>query len=312
MPHHIPLGAGAEFDAIRAMLARYGDRATGIGDDAAVLAAPTGESLVVSVDAAVEGVHFRREWMTPEEIGFRAAVAALSDLAAMAATPVGLLVAVALPDTWRAALPDLAGGVADAARDAKTQVVGGNVSAASELSLTITVIGTAASPLARRGARPGDAIWVTGRLGGPRRAVQRLERGEALDPHLRERFLRPRPRLREARWLADHGAHAAIDVSDGLLADLGHVAAASGVRIEVELERLPVVAGSAPEEGARSGEEYELAVAASPSLDAATFSYAHALPLTAVGRVVEGAAEVVATLGGVRVASASGHDHLSR
>jgi thiamine-monophosphate kinase len=312
MPHHLPLGEGAEFDAIRAMLARYGERASGIGDDAAVLAAPQGQSLVVSVDAAVEGVHFRREWMTPAQIGYRAAVAALSDLAAMAAQPIGMLVALALPPSWREALPDIASGIADAAREAKTQVVGGNVSAASELSVTTTVLGAATAPLARRGARVGDAIWVTGRLGGPRRALERLERGEPLDAHLRERFFRPRPRLREARWLADHGAHAAIDISDGLLADLRHLAAASGVRIEVDLERVPLVMEATPEEGARGGEEYELVVSASPGLDASAFAYAHAVPLTAVGRVTDGAAEVVATRNGARVAAPGGHDHLSR
>jgi thiamine-monophosphate kinase len=114
---HLPLGPGAEFDAIRRMLAEWGPLADGIGDDAAVLAVPPGRRLVVSTDAAVEGVHFRRGWLTAEEVGARAAAAALSDLAAMAAAPLGLLLALAVPESWQAELPDVArGGGAVAAR----------------------------------------------------------------------------------------------------------------------------------------------------------------------------------------------------
>ena len=109
--NHVPLGDGAEFDAIREMLAQWGDRAHGIGDDAAVLDVPPGEQLVTSTDASVEGVHFKRDWLSPVEIGGRATAAALSDLAAMAATPLGLLLALGVPDDWREELPELAGGV---------------------------------------------------------------------------------------------------------------------------------------------------------------------------------------------------------
>ena len=116
---HLSMGEGKEFDAIRAMLAQWGPRATGIGDDAAVLDLPPDERLVVSTDACVEGVHFRREWLTTAEIGERAASAALSDLAAMAATPLGLLLAIALPDGRESDLADLARGVGSAAASAR-------------------------------------------------------------------------------------------------------------------------------------------------------------------------------------------------
>src|SRR4051794_31527869 len=96
------LGAGLEFEAIRAMIARWGDRASGIGDDAAVLRVPRGDALVASVDTSIENRHFRPEWLTPREIGYRAVTAALSDLAAMAASPLGVLVALALPERWHA------------------------------------------------------------------------------------------------------------------------------------------------------------------------------------------------------------------
>src|SRR5687768_2741478 len=105
------MGPGGEFDLVREMLARWGDAAVGIGDDAAVLAVPPGERLVVSTDAAVERVHFRRDWMTAAEIGYRAAAAALSDLAAMAARPLGIVVALALPREWIAEVGELAEGI---------------------------------------------------------------------------------------------------------------------------------------------------------------------------------------------------------
>src|SRR5262245_42670453 len=117
-----PLGGDgeAEFDAIKAMLARWGARAVGIGDDAAVLDAPRGDSLVVSVDTSVEGRHFKREWLSPREIGYRAVAAALSDLAAMAALPVGVLVALGVPRGWRDSLLELADGIGDAVEVART------------------------------------------------------------------------------------------------------------------------------------------------------------------------------------------------
>ena len=107
-----PLGPGPEFDAIREMLRRWGPRARGIGDDAALIDVPAGEQLAVSTDSSVEGVHFRRGWLSPREIGYRATVAALSDLAAMAATPAGLLLALGVPPKWRSDLDALAPGVA--------------------------------------------------------------------------------------------------------------------------------------------------------------------------------------------------------
>jgi thiamine-monophosphate kinase len=307
-----PLGPGAEFDAIRAMLRRWGDVADGIGDDAAVLDVPPGERLVVSTDASVEDVHFRRSWLSTEEVGYRAATAALSDLAAMAAAPLGILVAIALPDSWRDAMQGVTDGIGAAARAARTRILGGNLSRGRELSITTTVLGSAAKRLPRTGARPGDVIWVTGRLGGPRAALEALLAGRVPEPAHRERFAHPAARIAEARWLAQQGAVAGIDISDGLAADLGHLAAASGVAIDVHLERLPVLEGVTPEQAAASGEEYELAIATPRSLDAAAFARTFGIPLTAIGRVAEGTAGVHLVAAGARVAPAGGHDHLSR
>jgi len=309
---HLTLGAGVEFDAIRAMLRVWGAQATGIGDDAAVLPVPEGESLVASTDASFEHVHFRREWLTPREIGARAAAAALSDLAAMAATPAGLLLAIGVPPAWRNELDALARGVGEVAAAALCPIVGGNVTRAGELSLTITVLGTSARPLERSGARAGDALFVTGVLGGPGAALDALLRGATPRDVDRARFAAPRPRIAEGRWLAEHGARAAIDISDGLVADAGHLAAASGARVVLDLASLPCVDGIAPESAASSGEEYELLVAfpgdARP--DTRAFSERFGAPLTAVGRLVSGSG-VSLEGGDERVALHSGHDHLT-
>ena len=309
---HLTLGAGVEFDAIRAMLRVWGAQATGIGDDAAVLTLPEGESLVASTDASFEHVHFRRDWLTPREIGGRAAAAALSDLAAMAATPAGLLLALGIPPTWRGELDELAHGVGEVAAAALCPIVGGNVTRAGELSLTITVLGTSARPLERSGARTGDVLYVTGALGGPGAALDALLRGATPRDVERARFAAPQPRIAEALWLAEHGARAAIDISDGLVADAGHLAAASGARVVLDLASLPCIDGIAPESAASSGEEYELLVAFAPDVrpDARAFREQFGIPLSAVGHVTEGSG-VSFEVGGERVALRPGHDHLS-
>ena len=306
-----PLGPGHEFDVVRELQRRWGTLARGLGDDAAILDVPPGERLVVSTDSSVENVHFRRGWLTPEEIGYRATAAALSDLAAMAATPLGFVLAMALPDAWRDALPDLADGIGAASHACAAPIIGGDLSRGSELALTITVLGHATAPLQRRGARPGDVLYVTGVLGGPLAALRDFERGIAPAPEHRARFAHPVPRLAEARWLAAAGAHAAIDVSDGLVAEAGHLAAASGVRLRIALETLPRVDGVTMRDAAQSGEEYELLVAAPPGIDVTEFARRFGVPLTAVGEVSAGDPVAEATEGGVRVDLRSGHDHFS-
>lgn len=302
----LALGPGGEFDVVRRLLARWGDLGSGIGGDCAVLDVPAGARVVVSTDTSVEHVHFRRDWLTAREIGHRATAAALSDLAAAAATPLGLVLAMTVPLGWRGDLDALADGVGDVARHAGCPIVGGDLSAGGELSLTVTVLGHAARPLARDGVRPGDALWVTGRLGGPTLALAGLLAGRTPAPEARERFARPLPRLAEARWLAEHGARAAVDISDGLAADARHLAAASGVALAIDAERVPRVAGADARTALASGEEYELLVAAPASLDAAAFAARFGLPLTRIGTASAGPAGVTA-----RVDLPPGHDHFS-
>src|SRR4051812_14316694 len=237
------MGGGPEFDLIRRLLLTWGTRASGIGDDAAVIGVPQGEQLVASTDASVENVHFRRGWMTAREIGARAATAALSDLAAMGARPLGLLLALGLPESWQADAEAIADGVGATASALACPIVGGNVTRSSELTLTVTVLGSAMRPLSRAGARVGDILYVTGRLGGPGAALADLLSGRSPDANARARFIAPSARIAEGQWLAAHGANALIDISDGLLADAGHLGNASSVSISMNVDAVPCLDG---------------------------------------------------------------------
>ena len=311
---HTELGPGGEFDTLRTMFSRWGALARGVGDDAALLDVPPGSRLVVSTDTSVENVHFRGLWLSPAEIAYRATAAAMSDLAAMAATPLGIVIALTLTDSWRAHAVQLADGFGAAARELGAPIVGGDLTRGSELSIGVTVLGSVEHALERSGARAGDTVWVTGRLGGPRLALRAFDSGAAPTPEHRYRFAHPVPRLAEARWLASHGATAAIDVSDGIASEVSHLAAASGARIVLDLDRLPLIAGATAADAARSGEEYELVVTAPATLDRTAFERAFGIPLTPVGRVEaagSGAAGLEARELGKPVPIPGGHSHFS-
>jgi len=313
---HIALGPGREFDAVRATLARLGDTSRGVGDDAAVVELPAGRRLVLSTDTSVENVHFRREWLSAEEIAFRACAAAISDLAAMGAAPLAMTTAFTLPADWRGQTMALADGTAQISRLTEMPIVGGDVSDGVVLAITVTVVGSIEPTriLARSGARAGDTIFVTGRLGGPLLALAAFERGMRPSPHHHERFARPVPRLREGQWLAAHGATAAIDISDGVIADAAHIAAASHVCLTIDLEALPLIGGATTADAARRGEEYELLVVGPSSLDTAAFEREFDLPLTPIGRVSPAGPDgacVVTHDHGVAVPAPRGHDHFA-
>jgi thiamine-monophosphate kinase len=211
----------------------------GIGDDAAVLAPPDpGAALVWTVDAQVEGTHFRREWASWEDVGWRSFMAAASDLAAMGATPLAALSSLVLPgDLDDEALSELATGQANAARALGTTVAGGNLARGSELSVTTTLFGVAARPLLRRGARAGDLLLLGGAVGLAAAGLALLRAGASFDATSAATCVaawrRPRARIDLGLGLAS-AATAAIDVSDGLLRDAGHLAAASGVSLVFE------------------------------------------------------------------------------
>ena len=249
----------------------------GIGDDAAILA-PSAEQMVWTIDCAVEGVHFRRDLMALEDIGYRATMAAASDLAAMGAAPLGLLANLTLPgDIGDDDLAALVRGQRAACDAIGAAMIGGNLARGGELSITTTALGAAPLPLRRDGARPGDELAIAGPVGlaaaGLRIVLDQRQRQRALDdpaaaPAL-DAFLRPRARI-EAGLAARSTARAAIDISDGLAADLGQLTRASGVRAELDAEALltPALCAAAALVGAdpielalHGGEDYALLVA---------------------------------------------------
>ena len=287
------LGPGREFDLIRRLVAGAGALEPGIevgsGDDAAVLEG----GWVVSCDLSLEGVHFERAWLSPEAIGGRALRGAMSDLAAMAAEPVAVLVSLAgsARDHTDGTLAAVGLGVRSAAEECGASVIGGDLTRSTgPLVVDVTVIGRTSNPILRSGAQPGDDLWVTGTLGAAATAVRLHARGLTPDESLRTRFERPEPRLAAARWLAATGfVHALIDLSDGLVGDAGHLAAASGVRLHVEAERVPQDPAAVDLVAAvAGGEDYELLFAADPALRTRVAEFEAACPglaLTRIGHV---------------------------
>ncbi|HEV7388646.1 MAG TPA: thiamine-phosphate kinase [Gemmatimonadaceae bacterium] len=305
---NIDLGPGKEFDLVRILVDEWGKSAQRIGDDAAVIDVPPGERLVVTTDTSVEGVHFRREWLNHFEIGYRATAAALSDLAAMGARPIGVVIALTLPEVDRGEARALATGIGEGAAAVLCPIVGGDLSSGKVLSLTITALGSVARPLSRAGARVGDRIYVTGSLGGPEAALRAWRAGQEPSEGNRARFACPVPRIDAAIALASRGATSAIDISDGLAADLTHVAAASKVRMEIDVEEVPRMPGVSPIDALSSGEEYEIVVTA-PSIDVKQFSEEFGLSLTEIGRVVAGSPGVSLVGGGKQISAPQGFDH---
>ncbi len=305
---NIDLGPGKEFDLVRILLAEWGKAAQRIGDDAAVLEVPAGERLIVTTDTSVEGVHFRREWLNHFEMGYRATAAALSDLAAMGARPIGVVIALTLPEGDRHEARELATGIRDGASAVMCPIVGGDLSAGKVLSLTVTALGSAARPLSRAGAKVGDRVYVTGVLGGPEAAVRAWRAGKQPSERDRARFAHPIPRVDAAIGLAARGASSAIDISDGLTADLAHVAAASKVRIRIDADKIPRLDGVSAMEAAGAGEEYEIVVTA-PSVDTRRFTEEFGLELTEIGQVVAGPPGVELLQAGNQVSSPTGFDH---
>jgi thiamine-monophosphate kinase len=289
----------------------------GPGDDAAVWRPRPGEDLVATVDAVVSGVHFDRRF-APADVGWKALAVNLSDLAAMGARPVAALVALALPRGTRPSeLRGLARGLGACARAFGIPVLGGNVTRARDLSVTITVLGAVPEGRAvlRSGARAGDLVAVTGTLGD---AALGLRPGAPAALARRQR--RPVPRV--AAGLAVAGlVRAAIDVSDGLVQDLGHLCRASRVGARIGVSELPlspayrrVARGLADPWGPAlaGGEDYELVLAVPPARLAAVRAAAlrARTPLAVIGRFVRGAGVAVVGPRGEPVAAPPGHDHL--
>ena len=296
----------AEFDLIRQFLTTgegYGV-ALGVGDDATLLMPVTGQQLVVSVDTSVVDVHFPA--LAPAHaIGHRALAVALSDLAAMGATSRWCLMALALDQhQWSddavisAWMKDYSHGFLALSDRHDTALVGGDVTS-GQLAISVTVMGEvpAGQALTRSGARPGDIIAVTGALGGGAGGLHLWQQGERdLSHPLLERYLLPTPRLAAGQALRGL-ASAALDISDGLLADLGHLRRASGVGAHLEMEALPLATGltealglqDARQAALSGGDDYELLVCLPPEHWAVAESALAelGLPLTPIGRCID-------------------------
>lgn len=314
---------------------RLDDGERAIGDDVAVLRGPGGETWAWTVDGLVEGVHFRFDWLEPEAVGHRALVASLSDLAAANAEPIGALVTVAgTAEAFEARLEGIYRGFGELARRAGCPVLGGDLSRSDgPLHLTVTALGRCprGEPPGRGGAKPGDEVWVTGRLGAPAAAVELLAAAGDDPPRLTAarahpataRLARPEPRLAEIAWLAERAVlHALIDVSDGISSDLVHVADRSRVRIAIETARLPVhpaaldvadrLRGDAGLWALHGGEEFELLVCApAGSIEplAEAFEMRFRLPLTRIGAVEAGSGVIRRGAGTDAVLEPGGWDH---
>jgi thiamine-monophosphate kinase len=294
---------------IRERLPRPGPRIRlGSGDDAAI--AVPGGATATSVDALVDGVHFRREWSSTEQIGAKALAVALSDMAAMGAEPGEAFVVLGVPDDLdEDGCMELLDGMARVVEETGTTLAGGDVTRAPVLTLAVTVVGHAPEPesfVTRAGARPGNALVVTGELGGAAAGLQLLEsaaesrssfvpHSDAKDERTTSsiaRQLEPRPRLEAGRALAEAGATAMIDLSDGLGGDASHIAEASGVGLRIDAAALPLADGvTDPAMAVSGGEDYELLATIPPErLEAATTAVEKqgGIALTRIGEVVAG------------------------
>ncbi len=338
-----PMGEFELLARIRERLPPAGSQVRlGSGDDAAVTV--PGGATATSVDAVVDGVHFRRKHASLAQIGRKALAAALSDLAAMAAEPGEAYVVLGIPDDLdEDGCLELLDGMADLAAATGTSLAGGDVTRATELFLAITVVGHAPDPgsfVSRAGARPGDALVLTGEIGGAAAGLALLDnprldadfvfsgaidgsKAKSAGAGLLQRQLEPTPRLAAGRALADSGATAMIDLSDGLGGDARHLAESGGVGLRIEAAALPLAPGvvetaTAAELNpvalaATGGEDYELLASIPPEyLDRATATVREkeGAELTKIGEVVAGAGVEIRLPGG-ELLGAAGFDQLA-
>lgn len=303
------VGEFALIDALSTLFVPHQGVLLGPGDDTAVVAVD--RAVLVSTDLLVEGRHFRREWVDAEDVGHRAAAAGMADVAAMGGVPTAVVVGFAapgdLPAQWAY---DLAVGIAAETAAVGASVVGGDVTASDAIVVAVTALGSAEHPpVTRSGARPGDVVALTGRIGWAAAGLAVLRRGFRSPRAVVDAYRRPAPPYAAGPQAAAAGATSLIDVSDGLLADLGHVAAASGVAIDVQsgalvpAEPLEAVGAALGVEPLRflltGGDDHALA---------ATFAAGSPLPpgWAAVGSVGAGGG---VTVDGVAYEAQPGHEH---
>jgi thiamine-monophosphate kinase len=286
-----------EFDLIARIRSRATSRSdviVGIGDDAAILSVPSGKRLVVAMDTLNAGVHFPED-TAPADIGWKALAVNLSDLAAMAATPAWCALSLSLPQADAAWLDGFLDGFLELASRHEVALIGGDTTRGA-LSVCAAVHGFVDphGALLRSAARVDDDVWVTGTLGDAAAALRQWRAGDRVDAMLRTRLDRPMPRVTAGRMLAGI-AHACIDISDGLLADLGHLCRASRVGADIEIDALPASAALRTafdadirrELQAAGGDDYELCFTAPRTARLAVEEAMHACDVAAtrIGRI---------------------------
>ncbi len=297
----------------------------GIGDDAAVWQSDAPVQLA-TVDSLVQDVHFSLDTASWEEVGWKSLAVNLSDIAAMGGQPEYALISLGLPgDTDVEDVTSLYRGMIDLAGQYHVNIIGGNIVNAPQLVINVTVLGSVASRdglLTRSSARPGDSVAVTGPLGAAAAGVEMLGKGLRFEPEvavaLRKALLHPVPRVAEGRFLAENGVRTAIDISDGLLADLQHICQASQVGARIEADRIPIApavkAGFSErtlELALTGGEDYELLFTASTEC-VEKLSKAASYPVYVIGEVVsddEHRVQLVDIQGNPVSLSGKGWDH---
>ena len=301
----------------------------GIGDDCAVWRGETTNQLA-KMDCQVQGVHFHLDLITWEDLGWKSLAVNLSDIASMGGIPHYALVSLGLPlDTEVENVVSLYRGMLKLAKLSGTAIVGGNMSSSPVIFVDVSVMGSTGNPeglyLSRSSARPGDKIAVTGWLGTAAAGLEMLSKNlkfdTAITSCLKQAFAQPEPRLTEGRLLVGKGVKAGMDISDGLLSDLGHICRASAVGALIEIERLPIRPEVKSAFGERSlemalsgGEDYQLLFSAQAEIIQRVRDVS-AYPITIIGEIAaENPGQVIAVdNGGKRfLPRKSGWDHFKK
>jgi thiamine-monophosphate kinase len=250
-------------ESIRRLAAQSRNRAVvrGIGDDCAVIRLALRHELLVTTDFSIEDVHFRRKWHPARSVGHRCLARGLSDIAAMGGEPLACFLSLGLPPKLPQRWADeFLQGLSRLAKRHGVQLAGGDISAAPKITADIIVTGQAPAgkALLRSGARPGDLIYVTGELGASTAELKQLLAGQQLRPSPSSRHFFPEPRLNAGSWLRRRGLATAIDLSDGLSIDLGHICDESRVSAVLDSHKIPIARKATLQLALHGGEDYEL------------------------------------------------------
>jgi thiamine-monophosphate kinase len=280
-----------------------------VGDDTAVLDG----GLLFATDVLIEGIHFDLAWSSPADAGWKALAVNCSDVAAMGGTPRAMVAAVVVPADRPGLADGLAGGLMEAAAAFACPLVGGDTAVGPSLTISVAVLGDAppGGAVLRSGAHAGDAVFVTGDLGGSRAALHALRRGDRPEPGAAARLHRPVPRLAEGRAAAAGGATAMIDLSDGLSSDLAHICRESGVGAVLDPAAVPLGPGAGLDDALAGGDDYELCFTAGDAARVAeVFADFSLAPPVRIGTVVTGSdVRLARPDGSVEPLPAAGWEH---